>query len=549
MANSDYNSGKASAVKFFMVLSCIASVVGGIATIARGNLTGGIILLVSLVWTIPMTVFAFRRLNAHEYIGTGFKICILLFHNLIAGIILLCMNTEGEKKQTVKAASIDKTSAGTPDKDSSEIATSKTSATSVTNYVKTAVPQNSTSSTTQQRTTVSTIASTSQKTTSQNETAKQPSTPAVTHTGTSLPASKPDGNGSSPYTTYPPTKRTPDNFHNWTYEEDEFCVRMVFYNYVQYKYHDVSGVVAEIYEHLKCVIKSSSIHMKLSNIKHLLSEEHITNSLSVKPLSQASSQCRKAFERVYAEFKKNGGRINDPMNDTPDTKQTRPTITDDISYTRYTDSTQSTFVTPPKTVSPGYRYQWKYSDDEFCVRMVFYNFIYHHSHDVQEVVTKIYIHLNGAIKESSIHMKLSNIKYLLDEEGIESSMPDSSLSQVSNQCRRAFNRVYEEYKNNGYKIADPTKKSMPGAGPDGGPDLTPPPPPKPELPTYKIKVILNGETYFYRHNVHDNTNNLIKDFGFLRATALFQVESKITAEALQKQYPSAIIEIVENVTK
>lgn len=336
--------------------------------------------------------------------------------------------------------------------------------------------------------------------------------------------------------------------HKWTYEEDEFCVRMVFYNYVQYKYHDVSGVVAEIYEHLKCVIKSSSIHMKLSNIKHLLNEEHITNSLSVKPLSQASSQCRKAFERVYAEFKKNGGHINDPMNDTPDTRQTKPTITDDISYTRYIDSTQSTFVTPPKTVSPGYRYQWKYSDDEFCVRMVFYNFIYHHSHDVQEVVTKIYIHLNGAIKESSIHMKLSNIKYLLDEEGIESSMPDSSLSQVSNQCRRAFNRVYEEYKNNGYKIADPTKTSMPGAGPDGGPDLTPPPPPKPELPTYKIKVILNGETYFYRHNVHDNTNNLIKDFGFLRATALFQVESKITAEALQKQYPSAIIEIVENVS-
>ena len=111
MANSDYNSGKASAVKFFMVLSCIASVVGGIASIARGNLTGGIILLVSLVWTIPMTVYAKNRLNAHEYIGTGFKICTLLFHNLIAGIILLCMNTEGEKKETDDNTSNDKSSA------------------------------------------------------------------------------------------------------------------------------------------------------------------------------------------------------------------------------------------------------------------------------------------------------------------------------------------------------------------------------------------------------------------------------------------------------
>lgn len=96
MANSDYNSGKASAVKFFMVLSCIASVVGGIAAIAVENVTGGVIMLVSLVWTIPMTIYASRRLNAHQYIGAGFKICTLLFHNLIAGIILLCMKTEGE---------------------------------------------------------------------------------------------------------------------------------------------------------------------------------------------------------------------------------------------------------------------------------------------------------------------------------------------------------------------------------------------------------------------------------------------------------------------
>ena len=75
---SNNNDAMATVVKVFMVLSCIAS---GFS-------------LFPLAWTIPMTIHAFRCLDKKEPIGVGFKICVLLFVNTIAGILLLCMDTE-----------------------------------------------------------------------------------------------------------------------------------------------------------------------------------------------------------------------------------------------------------------------------------------------------------------------------------------------------------------------------------------------------------------------------------------------------------------------
>ena len=51
-------------------------------------------LLVPLAWTIPMTVAVFRRHKRQEHIGTGLKVCILIFESLIAGILLLCDNND-----------------------------------------------------------------------------------------------------------------------------------------------------------------------------------------------------------------------------------------------------------------------------------------------------------------------------------------------------------------------------------------------------------------------------------------------------------------------
>ena len=63
-------------IKVFMVIGCIAS---GWA-------------LLPLLWTIPMTTRVFRKLDNNEPISVGFKICVLLFVNLVAGIMLLCMS-------------------------------------------------------------------------------------------------------------------------------------------------------------------------------------------------------------------------------------------------------------------------------------------------------------------------------------------------------------------------------------------------------------------------------------------------------------------------
>ena len=63
-------------IKVFLVIGCIAS---GWA-------------LIPLLWTIPLTTHVFKKLNKNEPIGIGIKICVLLFVNLVAGIMLLCMS-------------------------------------------------------------------------------------------------------------------------------------------------------------------------------------------------------------------------------------------------------------------------------------------------------------------------------------------------------------------------------------------------------------------------------------------------------------------------
>ena len=69
-------------IKVFMVIACIAM-----------GWT-----LIPLAWLIPMTVSVFRRLAARQPIGVGFKVCVLLFCSLIAGIMLLCVDTETYSK-------------------------------------------------------------------------------------------------------------------------------------------------------------------------------------------------------------------------------------------------------------------------------------------------------------------------------------------------------------------------------------------------------------------------------------------------------------------
>lgn len=63
-------------IKAFLIIGCIA----------QGWL------LIPLLWCLPLTISAFKKLDSGEPIGIGTKICILLFVNMISGICLLCMN-------------------------------------------------------------------------------------------------------------------------------------------------------------------------------------------------------------------------------------------------------------------------------------------------------------------------------------------------------------------------------------------------------------------------------------------------------------------------
>ncbi len=69
-------------------LGTIAKILMIISTVLTG------FYLIPLCWMLPMTIILCNKLKNNEPIGLGFKICILLFANTIAGILLLCRKEE-----------------------------------------------------------------------------------------------------------------------------------------------------------------------------------------------------------------------------------------------------------------------------------------------------------------------------------------------------------------------------------------------------------------------------------------------------------------------
>jgi len=72
------NDGLAVASKIFLILGCVA----------QGWL------LIPLAWCLPITISVCNRMKNGEPVGTGLKVCSLLFVNLIGGILLLCRSDE-----------------------------------------------------------------------------------------------------------------------------------------------------------------------------------------------------------------------------------------------------------------------------------------------------------------------------------------------------------------------------------------------------------------------------------------------------------------------
>ncbi len=67
-------SGLKTAAKIFMIIGCV--------------MLG--FWFITLAWTLPMTLSYCRKIESGEPISVGFKVCTLLFVNIIAGILMLC---------------------------------------------------------------------------------------------------------------------------------------------------------------------------------------------------------------------------------------------------------------------------------------------------------------------------------------------------------------------------------------------------------------------------------------------------------------------------
>lgn len=63
----------------FLILGCIA---------------GAGAFLIPLAWCIPITVAVKNRMDNNEPVSTALKVCTLIFVNIVAGILLLCLNDD-----------------------------------------------------------------------------------------------------------------------------------------------------------------------------------------------------------------------------------------------------------------------------------------------------------------------------------------------------------------------------------------------------------------------------------------------------------------------
>ncbi len=121
---SENRSGLGTAARVFMIIQCVALVaflliiflmfivfagilseglppmegeqgMPEVLTPQMIRIMGGIycgVLAIPLLWIIPMTVSLGGKLKRGEHVSLAFKVCTLIFVNVISGILLLCMN-------------------------------------------------------------------------------------------------------------------------------------------------------------------------------------------------------------------------------------------------------------------------------------------------------------------------------------------------------------------------------------------------------------------------------------------------------------------------
>lgn len=90
----------------------------------------------------------------------------------------------------------------------------------------------------------------------------------------------------------------------WNIREDEVCCRVCVEKYVVEKRHIDIELCLEIIKKNPVISQrnTKSIRMRIQNIKALLNEWKIENTLDISPLNHASSQTRRCLQRILKEF-------------------------------------------------------------------------------------------------------------------------------------------------------------------------------------------------------------------------------------------------------
>lgn len=86
--------------------------------------------------------------------------------------------------------------------------------------------------------------------------------------------------------------------HSWSYEEDRYCCQMFFEHYVINKKNTNINSFVEMINKNFPNIKYNSLKMKIQNIKQILFELNIQNTLECTPLINYSKQNFEAMIEV-----------------------------------------------------------------------------------------------------------------------------------------------------------------------------------------------------------------------------------------------------------
>lgn len=110
------------------------------------------------------------------------------------------------------------------------------------------------------------------------------------------------GNTVQSPSTHMPYSYKRSNIHRWTMEEDEICCKRFL------EYYVVKKSAMDIVQFLQMLSKEvpevseGSLRMKIQNVKYLSMRVKLEDTASIKPLSQYSMQCERAFEKTALEL-------------------------------------------------------------------------------------------------------------------------------------------------------------------------------------------------------------------------------------------------------